>query len=281
MGLVFSFLSMKYFYLILILVFFTACNSHIQQSRQLAAETTVNSADTLLALTAILKEKIEEKVEENPNSSSADFVSVVDDKMDEVEYIQGQVRSIKEKEGFNLTAKKDLDKIRFYQEKLTKLTREIGAINTSFDRELDKKLRSDVSFATGSADLNKPGQEELILLVNNEIKQLIKDWEVQSLYTKKVKKVRITINGYADLQGSANIERRKQYNLDLSAKRAKAVAEVVLQELNNLKGEHNIEIELTHAGRGEEPPPGIEDLTLRNNPNRRVCIVSTYVIPVF
>ncbi len=272
---------MKYLYTIFFILILSGCNSRIQQSRQVAADDTVEAANELLAITASLKEKIDTKVEDNPNSSSADFVKVVDDKMEEVEYIEGQMRSIKEKEGFSLTAKKDLDKIRFYQEKLTKLSHEIGAINTSFDRELDKKLKSDVSFSTGSAALSKQGEQELQKLVENEITQLITDWETQPVYAKNIKKVRVTINGYADLQGAADEERRKKSNLELSENRAEAVAQVLRRELNKLKEQHNIELELTHTGRGEEPPPGIEDHTLRNNPNRRICIVSTYVIPVF
>jgi len=272
---------MRHLYTILFILFLSGCNSHIQQSRQESATNTVVAADELLALTASLKAEIDEKVEENPNSSSADFVKVVDEKIEDVEYIQAQVRSIENKEGFSLTAKKDLDKIRFYQEKLTKLSHEIGAIHTSFDRELDKKLRSDVFFDTGNSILSKQGAQELKQLVNNDIKKLIMEWESQPVYNNKVKRVRVTINGYADLQGSANEEQRRAYNLLLSTKRAEAVAEIIAQELNKLKQNHNIDIELTHAGRGEEPPPGIEDLTLRNNPNRRICIVSTYVIPVF
>jgi len=272
---------MRQLYTILIILVLSGCSSHIQQSRQESATTTVVAADELLALTASLKAKIDEKVDENPNSSSADFVKVVDEKIEDVEYIQAQVRSIENRGGFSLTAKKDLDKIRFYQEKLTKLNHEIDAIHTSFERELDKKLRSDISFSTGNSILSKQGVQELKQLVNNEIKPLIVEWEAQPVYAKKLKKVRVTINGYADLQGSANEERRKEFNLLLSSKRAEAVAEIITRELNKLKQDHNIEIELTHAGRGEEPPPGIEDLTIRNNPNRRICIVSTYVIPVF
>jgi outer membrane protein OmpA-like peptidoglycan-associated protein len=271
---------MKYLNATFFLILLTGCNTYIQQSRQVAADTTVDAASELLAATSSLKRKIKDKVDEHPNSSSADFIKVVDKKIDQLEFINEQVRGIKEKD-FSMTAKKDLDKIRFYQEKLSTLSTEIAAINTSFDRELDKKLKSDISFNTGSAILSEKGKQELVNLVENDIKKLIIEWESQPVYANKTKKVRVTVNGYADLQGTANEQERKTSNLKLSEKRAKAVANVLLQELNNLKNEHLVDIELTHSGRGEEPPPGIKDLTLRNNPNRRVCIMSTYVIPVF
>jgi hypothetical protein len=87
--------------------------------------------------------------------------------------------------------------------------------------------------------------------------------------------------GYADLQGSYNVDRRKSYNLSLSEMRAASVTEVINDYVQELEKNFSLLVEIKHEGKGEEPPPGLVDLEKVNNPDRRICTISSYVIPIF
>ncbi|MGK7394693.1 MAG: OmpA family protein [Candidatus Cyclobacteriaceae bacterium M3_2C_046] len=267
-----------------LLFLLSGCNQQIYQQKQEAVSKTTQAADELLAASSQLKQKIEERVAENPNSSSEDFLEVVDQKIDEIEQIQQEVNRFTPNRSFaldNSQDKRDFEKIRQYQQKISLLSQEINAIYVSFDRELDKKLQSDVYFQTGSYQLSTQGKKELQLIVEGELKNMIQEWNQEKVYQDKPKKLKINIVGYADLQGSYNIDRRKSYNLSLSEKRAASVKEVIQEYLRALENDYALEVELQHEGKGEEPPPGLVDIEKVNNPDRRICTISSYVIPVF
>jgi len=268
----------------LLLIAFSSCNPKIYQQKQEAVSKTAQAADELLVASAQLKQRIQERVEKNPNSSSEDFLEVVDKKIDEIEEIQQEVNQFAPNRSFaldNSKDQKDFERIRQYQQKISQLGQEINAIYVSFDRELDKKLQSDIYFKTGSYNLSQQGEKELKEIVEVDLKNMIEEWNKEEVYKNKMKKLKINVVGYADLQGSYNIERRKSFNLSLSEKRAASVREVIQKHLKSLENKHALNIELQHEGKGEEPPPGLADLDKVNNPDRRICTISSYVIPLF
>lgn len=261
-----------------------SCSPKIYQQKQEAVSKTAQAADELLVASAQLKQRIQERVEKNPNSSSEDFLEVVDKKIDEIEEIQQEVNQFAPNRSFALDNSKDqedFERIRQYQQKISQLGQEINAIYVSFDRELDKKLQSDIYFKTGSYNLSQQGEKELKEIVEVDLKNMIEEWNKEEVYKNKMKKLKINVVGYADLQGSYNIERRKNFNLSLSEKRAASVREVIQKYLKKLENKHALNIELQHEGKGEEPPPGLADLDKVNNPDRRICTISSYVIPLF
>ncbi len=261
-----------------------SCSPKIYQQKQEAVSKTAQAADELLVASAQLKQRIQERVEKNPNSSSEDFLEVVDKKIDEIEEIQQEVNQFAPNRSFALDNSKDqedFERIRQYQQKISQLGQEINAIYVSFDRELDKKLQSDIYFKTGSYNLSQQGEKELKEIVEVDLKNMIEEWNKEEVYKNKMKKLKINVVGYADLQGSYNIERRKSFNLSLSEKRAASVREVIQKHLKILENKHALNIELQHEGKGEEPPPGLADLDKVNNPDRRICTISSYVIPLF
>jgi outer membrane protein OmpA-like peptidoglycan-associated protein len=259
----------------------SACSQTYYQRRVESAEKLSDAADELLLATNELRREINQKVEENPNSSSEDFIVLVEQKSQEIERVQQRVEQLAPKRSFEVNQKKNFNKIRAYQQKLSSLSREVNAIYKSFEKELDKKLQSDVYFSTGSANISSAGSSGLEAFVFNEIESIIKEWSEEEAYRGHPKKVKIKVVGYADLQGSSNVEKRKQNNLELSEKRAESVMKTLDEFLDQLKSEYMLQVDIEHEGKGEEAPPGLTDMNRINNPDRRICIISSYVIPVF
>ncbi len=268
-------------FLLLMGFFISSCSKTYYQQRLESAEKLSEAADELLIATNELRKEINQKVEENPNSSSEDFIVLVEQKSQEIERVQQRVEQLAPKRSFEVNQKKNFNKIRAYQQKLSSLSREVNAIYKSFEKELDKKLQSDVYFSTGSANISKKGEAGLEAFVFNEIESIIKEWSGEEAYRGYPKKVKIKVIGYADLQGSANVVKRKQNNLELSEKRAASVMHVLDQYLDQLKSKYMLQVDIEHEGKGEEAPPGLPDVNKINNPDRRICIISSYVIPVF
>ncbi|NBC84218.1 MAG: OmpA family protein [Bacteroidetes bacterium] len=262
-------------------LFCTSCSKELYEERRESAEKTTAAAGELLMATSELRNEINKKVEENPNSSSEDFIDMVDKKEQEIQYVQKRVLDLKPKTTLDINQKRKFDKIRQYQQRLSSLSHEVSAIYKSFEKELDKKLQSDVYFHTGSANISNTGRLELKEFVYKEIQQIIKEWDQEEMYIDKPKKVKINVVGYADLQGSQNKSVRQKNNLQLSEKRAKEVKDIIESYLNELNSTYKLQIIIDHQGKGEELPPGVTDSHAVNNPDRRICIVSGYVIPVF
>lgn len=277
-------MKLKYSYIFVLSFIFASCSKAIYEQKQEAVEKTSVAADELLEITQSLKEKIEDKVEKNPNSSSGDFIVVVDRKIEEIEDIQEEVEYFSPSRSLNISKKqdkRDFERIRRFQKKLGQLGQEVKAIYTSVDGQLDKTLESDVYFQTGHFYLSHEGKNQLNQLVYQELLQMIEAWNTEDIYQDKPKRLRIKIAGYADLQGSFNIKRRRKSNLILSEKRAESVKNILQKYLLPLKEKYNLELDLASEGKGEEPPPGLQDLTKINNPDRRICTISSYVIPIF
>jgi len=261
--------------------FISSCSNPANLARTESIQKTSAAADELLLATSELRKEINQKIESNPNSSSEDFIALVDQKTKEIEEVKTQIDNLAPSRSFDSNKKKNFDKIRTYQQRLSNLSREVSAIHKSFEKELDKKLKSDVYFDTGSSIISKTGEEELKKIIANDFNTLITEWKNEEAYGNKPMKVKIKIIGYADLQGSPNIELRQNKNLAISKKRAESVKNIVGLYLEELKKKHQIQIQIEFEGKGEEAPPKLTDISLINNPDRRVCYISGYVIPVF
>lgn len=260
---------------------FISCNSQYKASKAESVKKTAEAADELLLVTKGLREEINKKVETNPNSAAADFVPLVDKKTREIERTQTALRGMDDNKTIDINQKRTFSKIRSYQQKIGNLGREIRAINKSFEKELDKKLKSDVYFDTGSADIQNEGDAELRKIILTDISDMINEWRKEEVYKNKTLRVKIKVVGYADLQGPANIELRRNSNLALSEKRAESVKNSVMKYLEELNKSNDLDIQVESEGKGEVAPPGLTDEALINNPERRVCFISGYIIPVF
>ena len=148
-----------------------------------------------------------------------------------------------------------------------------------------KKIGGDISFKVGSAELNQNGEREISKLVSS-IQNDIESWESYledhnvNIFKDSVFKLMIIVNGYADGQGDGNEENRKKKNLDLSQKRAQAVADEILNQVNKAEYDQEIIIDIEINGRGESYPPNLNDKGLKkNSPERRISRISMVVGP--
>jgi outer membrane protein OmpA-like peptidoglycan-associated protein len=258
----------------------SSCSSVSNSAYTESITKTSEAADQLLLATHDLRAEISKKVDENPNSASQDFIVMVDGKSNEIEQIQTQIKQDVSNRSIVGNQQAKFEKIRSYQHRLGNLSRDISTIHKSFEKELDKKLKSDIYFDTGSAQLSQNGIAELKKIVFTDLNNIIMDWRKESLYQTHPLKIRLKITGHADLQGSTNLELRKKNNLSISEKRAEAVKSIVNSYLLEIKASQPIEIQIDSEGKGEEPPPGLVDVNLINNPERRACFISGYVIPI-
>lgn len=272
-------------YVVLILSFLIleSCSGPAQLARAESVQKTSAAADELLLATGDLRKEINQKLETNPNSSSEDLVVLVDKKTKEIEQVQAEVRSLAPKAPIELNQKKKFDKIRVHQQRLASISREIKAIHKSFEKELDKKLRSDVYFETGSTNVNAAGYMELKKVIFTDINSIISEWKKEEAFTNYPLKLKVKVVGYADLQGTSKLEVRQKNNLQISQKRADAVEKIIAEYMTEYQKENSaqIQIEMESIGHGENPPPGLADLEMVNNPERRACFISCYVIPIF
>lgn len=258
----------------------SSCSSVSNSAYNESITKTSEAADQLLLATQDLRADISKKVDENPNSASRDFIVMVDGKSNEIEQIQAQIKQDGSNRSIVANQQAKFEKIRSYQHRLGNLSRDISTIHKSFEKELDKKLKSDIYFDTGSTQLSQTGISELKKIVFTDLNDIIMDWRKESHYQTHPLKIRLKITGHADLQGSTNLELRKKNNLAISEKRAEAVKSIINSYLIEIKASQPIEIQIDSEGKGEEPPPGLVDVSLINNPERRACFISGYVIPV-
>ena len=133
--------------------------------------------------------------------------------------------------------------------------------------------------------MNKNGEKEISQLVTS-IQSDIKSWDSYlkdhnvNIFKDSVYRLMIIVNGYADGQGDGSEEKRKKKNLELSQKRAQAVADEILDQVNQSQYEQEIVIDIEINGRGESYPPNLNDRDVkRNSPERRISRVSMVVGP--
>jgi outer membrane protein OmpA-like peptidoglycan-associated protein len=148
-----------------------------------------------------------------------------------------------------------------------------------------RKIGGDISFDAGSADLSKSGKKEISKLVSS----LQKDrtmWDDyledhnSNIFNDSIYRLMIIVNGYADEQGQGVEDERKNKNTALSEKRAQAVADEIMKQLNVQKAEGDLIIDIEINGRGETLPPNIEkSQTKKNSPERRISRVSMVLGP--
>jgi outer membrane protein OmpA-like peptidoglycan-associated protein len=258
----------------------SSCSSVSNSAYNESITKTSEAADQLLLATHDLRAEISKKVDENPNSASQDFIVMVDEKSYEIEQIQTHLKQDGSNRSIVANQQAKFEKIRSYQHRLGNLSRDISTIHKSFEKELEKKLKSDIYFDTGSTQLSQTGISELKKIVFTDLNDIIMDWRKESHYQTHPLKIRLKITGHADLQGSTNLELRKKNNLAISEKRAEAVKSIINNYLLEIKTTQAIEIQIDSEGKGEEPPPGLLDVNLINNPERRACFISGYVIPI-
>jgi outer membrane protein OmpA-like peptidoglycan-associated protein len=179
-----------------------------------------------------------------------------------------------------------LNNLRLKKEIISEAIQELKVVQIAVDKVVSEKLESDLSFGIGKSELREDGKKQIDDMVQN-IRLQIQFWddfpagEQPKVYANKKKTVALNITGYADLQGSVNVEHRMKNNLELSNNRAKSVRDYFENKLNEIAKNENIEIKIKSVGRGEELPVGVKDTTKIDNPERRICVITIGVIPTF
>ncbi len=179
-----------------------------------------------------------------------------------------------------------LNNLRLKTEIISQAMQELKVVQIAVEKVVSEKLESDLSFDVGKSFLKESGKKEIDDMVQN-IKMQIQFWnefpknEQPKKYADKVKKVAVSITGYADLQGSTNAEQRIKYNLELSNERANAVRLYFESKLAEIAKSEKIDIKMKAIGKGEEPPVGLKNTTKIDNPERRICVITLGVIPTF
>lgn len=216
------------------------------------------------------------KTKNNPNTSAKELIPTISNLKDSLQLVVNDLSKYEnqKKLDFNTMINFSND----ITEKLNRLTEKNVIIETALNNTQDVTLKSDISFNTGSSDLKTDGKNVLKIIVD-EIEKKINEWDKikNEAYKSYSKKITIIVIGYADLQGSSNIDARKQKNIELSENRAKIVANNINTEINKLKSKYNIEVKIVNIGLGEELPPNVTDDKTVNNPKRRICMISTNV----
>ncbi len=147
-----------------------------------------------------------------------------------------------------------------------------------------KNISADISFDTGSAILTKQGKLAITVLIETITKD-IAEWKVylnqhnENVFDQEEYKTILIINGYSDLQGSGNATDRAEKNLELSKKRAAAVAAEFEKQLTELNTKLKLTYNVKFYGQGENLPPKQVENGKVNNPDRRITTVSMVVGP--
>lgn len=180
------------------------------------------------------------------------------------------------------------------QEKTLKLAAELNDLMHNYINPLTKlveankevvRLGSDIHFSTGNAILSKEGKKMISELVAN-IAAEIEKWKTylnhhnENIFSTSDYKTIIMVNGYADMQGSADTETRKKKNLELSEKRAKAVSDELNIQLTELATKYNLTFDIQSKGRGEElPNEHVTTSKKGESASRRISSISLVVGP--
>jgi outer membrane protein OmpA-like peptidoglycan-associated protein len=147
-----------------------------------------------------------------------------------------------------------------------------------------KNISADISFDTGSSLLTKEGKlaiTKLIETISNDISEwkIYLDQHNENVFDQEEYRSILLINGYSDLQGSGNPKERAALNLDLSNRRAAAVAAEFEKQLNELKAKLKLSYNVKYFGQGENLPPKQIENGKANNPDRRITTISMVVGP--
>ena len=147
-----------------------------------------------------------------------------------------------------------------------------------------KNISADISFDTGSSVLTKQGKLAITGLIETITKD-ISEWKVylnqhnENVFDQEEYKTILIINGYSDLQGSGNATDRAEKNLELSKKRAAAVAAEFEKQLAELNTKLKLTYNVKFYGQGESLPPKQVENGKVNNPDRRITTISMVVGP--
>ena len=147
-----------------------------------------------------------------------------------------------------------------------------------------KNISADISFDTGSSILTKPGKVAITQLIETITKD-IAEWKVyldqhnENIFDQEEYKTILIINGYSDLQGAGNATDRAEKNLELSKKRAAAVAAEFEKQLAELNTKLKLTYNVKFYGQGENLPPKQVENGKVNNPDRRITTISMVVGP--
>ena len=147
-----------------------------------------------------------------------------------------------------------------------------------------KNISADISFDTGSSILTKPGKVAITQLIETITKD-IAEWKVyldqhnENIFDQEEYKTILIINGYSDLQGAGNAAERSEKNLELSKKRAAAVAVEFEKQLAELNTKLKLTYNVKFYGQGENLPPKQVENGRVNNPDRRITTISMVVGP--
>jgi outer membrane protein OmpA-like peptidoglycan-associated protein len=147
-----------------------------------------------------------------------------------------------------------------------------------------KNISADISFDTGSSVLTKQGKLAITVLIETITKD-IAEWKVylnqhnENVFDQEEYKTILIINGYSDLQGSGNATDRAEKNLELSKKRAAAVAAEFEKQLTELNTKLKLTYNVKFYGQGENLPPKQVENGKVNNPDRRITTISMVVGP--
>lgn len=147
-----------------------------------------------------------------------------------------------------------------------------------------KNISADISFDTGSSILTKQGKVAITQLIETITKD-IAEWKVyldqhnENIFDQEDYKTILIINGYSDLQGAGNATERSEKNLELSKKRAAAVAAEFEKQLAELNAKLKLTYNVKFYGQGENLPPKQVDNGKVNNPDRRITTISMVVGP--
>jgi outer membrane protein OmpA-like peptidoglycan-associated protein len=180
------------------------------------------------------------------------------------------------------------------QEKTLKLATELNDLMHNYINPIEKlveankdvvRLGSDINFNTGSAVLTKEGKKKISQIVSSIVIE-IEEWKGylnhhnENIFSNTDYKTIIMVNGYADLQGSSDEKARQKNNLDLSEKRAKAVADELQLQLASLKEKYHLSFQIESKGRGEEiPGDRIQTSKKGESAARRISSISLVVGP--
>ena len=148
-----------------------------------------------------------------------------------------------------------------------------------------KKIGGDISFNIGSSILNNNGKKEISKLMKS-IETDMDKWEAYlrdhnvNIFKDSLYRLMIIVNGYADASGEGSEEDRKEKNLELSQKRAEAVANEILTQVNKYNFGQELIIDIDMKGQGEAYPPNLSEKDIKvNSPERRISRISMVVGP--
>jgi len=227
---------------------------------------------TIYSITLPLKPSI--KAGSNLSEVDKEIETVIKDTENKIRILEQKIRKI----DLNSTSSHE-QLISFMKELNDLLCNQVGAINKFLNKRVNK-IFGDISFATGSSKISPKGEEQLSVIIY-QITNDVNEWRSyvsscnQKVFENDLFILVIEIDGFADQQGNA------ASNFKLSSERAEEVKRILLEKLNTLILKEKINIvfnKVYSKGHGEELPPGAIQKGA-NDPNRRICLISSVVGP--